>query len=92
MGASCTITRRPVFINGRRVPVTGRISMDLCSIDLGASATDQVGDAVILWGEDLPVEEIAERAGTIPYQLVCGITPLDETVGPLSETGSGSSD
>jgi len=70
----------PVFINGRRVPVTGRISMDLCSIDLGASATDQVGDAVILWGEDLPVEEIAERAGTIPYQLVCGITNREKCV------------
>ena len=64
----------PVLINGRRVPVVGRISMDLCSVDLGADATDQVGDAVVLWGEDLPVEEIAEHAGAIPYELVCGIT------------------
>lgn len=70
----------PILINGRRVPVTGRISMDLCSIDLGAGATDQVGDSVILWGEDLPVEEIAEHAGTIPYQLVCGITNREKSV------------
>jgi len=70
----------PVLVNGRRVPVIGRISMDLCSVDLGADATDQVGDTVVLWGEGLPVEEIAEHAGAIPYELVCGITHREESV------------
>ncbi|RLA34355.1 MAG: alanine racemase [Gammaproteobacteria bacterium] len=70
----------PVLINGRRVPVTGRISMDLCSVDLGTGATDQVGDTVVLWGDELPVEEIAEHAGTIPYELVCGITNREKSV------------
>jgi alanine racemase len=70
----------PVLINGRRAPVTGRISMDLCSIDLGAGATDQVGDSVILWGENLPVEVIAEHARTIPYELVCGVTNREKSV------------
>jgi alanine racemase len=33
-----------------------------------------VGDRVTLWGRGLPVEEIAEAAGTIPYELLCGVT------------------
>lgn len=64
----------PVLVNGRRASIAGRISMDLCALDLGADATDQVGDAVILWGGDLPVEEVASHARTIPYTLVSGIT------------------
>ena len=64
----------PVLVNGRRVPVAGRVSMDLTAVDLGPGATDAVGDPVVLWGDDLPVEEIAESAGTIPYTLVTGVT------------------
>lgn len=64
----------PVLVNGRRVPVAGRISMDLTAVDLGPDATDSVGDPVVFWGDGLPVEEIAECAGTIPYQLICGVT------------------
>ena len=63
----------PVLVNGRRVPLVGRMSMDMITIELGADASDAIGDRVILWGDDLPVEEIAEHAGTIPYQLVTGI-------------------
>jgi len=70
----------PVLINGRHVPVIGRISMDLCTVDLGAGATDQVGDTVVLWGQNLPVEEIAEHANTIPYELVCGVTNREESI------------
>ena len=64
----------PVIINDRRVPVAGLVSMDLTAVDLGPGATDQIGDPVLLWGDELPVEEIAKHAGSIPYQLVCGIT------------------
>lgn len=63
----------PVLINGRRAPLAGTISMDLAVVDLGAGATDQVGDRVLLWGAQLPVEDIARAAGTIPYQLVTGV-------------------
>ena len=63
----------PVLINGRRVPVAGLVSMDLTAVDLGPGAVDQIGDPVLLWGAELPVEEIAERAATIPYQLLCGV-------------------
>ncbi|USH02233.1 alanine racemase [Grimontia kaedaensis] len=64
----------PVIINGRRVPLAGRVSMDMITIDLGPEATDRVGDEVLLWGDDLPVEEIARHVGTIGYELVTNLT------------------
>lgn len=64
----------PVLINGRRVPLIGRVSMDMITVDLGNNATDQVGDVATLWGKGLPVEEIAKFATTIPYELLCNIT------------------
>lgn len=73
----------PVIVNGRRVTVAGRISMDLMAVDLGPDARDEVGDPVILWGDGLPVEEIAGCAGTIPYQLVTGVSHREA---PLYET------
>ena len=64
----------PVMINGRRVPLIGNVAMDMLAVDLGPDATDSAGDLVTLWGDDLPVEEIAPWADAIPYDLVCGIT------------------
>lgn len=63
----------PVLVNGRRAAIAGRVSMDMTAIDLGAEAADRVGDPVTLWGDGLPVEEVAASAGTIPYTLVCGV-------------------
>lgn len=64
----------PVLVAGRRAQLVGRVSMDLISVDLGNLPQAKIGDEVILWGEGLPVEEIAQFAGTIPYELFCGIT------------------
>lgn len=64
----------PVLVNGRRVPLIGRVSMDMITVDLESQPDAKPGDPVCLWGEGLPVEEIARHAGTIPYTLVCGIT------------------
>ncbi len=64
----------PVYVNGRIVPVVGRVSMDMMTVDLGPDAIDQVGDEVILWGEDLPVEQVARAIGTIAYELVTKLT------------------
>jgi alanine racemase len=63
----------PVLLNGRRVPVIGNVSMDMIAVDLGGNAEDQIGDLATLWGEGLPVEEVAPWADAIPYELVCGI-------------------
>lgn len=63
-----------VLLNGRRTPVVGRVSMDMLTLDLRDQPGAQVGDPVVLWGEGLPVEEVARWAGTIPYTLLCGVT------------------
>ena len=63
----------PVRVNGQPAQVIGRVSMDLMAVDLrGVDA--RVGDPVVLWGPELPVERIAEGAGTIAYELTCSIT------------------
>ncbi len=69
----------PVLINGLIVPLIGRVSMDLLAVDLGELPAE-VGDEVILWGAGNPVEEVAKAAGTIAYELCCGILPRVERV------------
>lgn len=64
----------PVLVNGRVKLLVGRVSMDMITVDLGAEPTEQLGDEVILWGDGLPVEEIARLCGTIAYELLCNIT------------------
>ncbi|TNH05585.1 alanine racemase [Testudinibacter sp. TR-2022] len=70
----------PVLINGKRVPIVGKVSMDMITVDLGADSRAQVGDEVIFWGKDsqhnvLPIEEVARHIGVISYELVTKLTP-----------------
>ncbi len=64
----------PVLVNGKIVPLVGRVSMDMITVDLGNDSTDKVGDEVTLWGSQLPVENVAKHATTIPYELLCNIS------------------
>ncbi|MEP6483490.1 MAG: alanine racemase [Rudaea sp.] len=64
----------PVIVNDIRASIVGRVSMDLITIDLRQVPDANVGDRVTLWGRDLAVEEIARHAGTISYDLTCGMT------------------
>ncbi|MGI9264995.1 MAG: alanine racemase [Gammaproteobacteria bacterium] len=64
----------PVMVAGQPAILVGCISMDLITIDLGGAPDARVGDEVLLWGEQLPVERLAEAAGTIPYEMLCGVT------------------
>ncbi len=70
----------PVWLNGRKVPIVGRVAMDMLTVDLGALSTDSLGDEVILWGPPLPVEEVARHIGTIGYELVTNLTSRVEYV------------
>ncbi len=63
----------PVMVNGLIVPLVGRVSMDIIAVDVGELAIC-VGDTVELWGENNPVENVAAAAGTIAYELTCGVT------------------
>jgi alanine racemase len=65
----------PVLVNGERAGLAGSVSMDMIAIDVtDLKHEPRLGDPVVLWGEGLPVEEIAVWAETIPYELLCGIS------------------
>lgn len=64
----------PIWINGREVPIVGRVSMDMISVNLGPTATDKVGDEVVLWGPQLPVEKVASFTGISAYELITRLT------------------
>jgi len=64
----------PVLVKGVRVPLIGRVSMDMLSVDLRGCPQAKAGDPVVLWGEDLPADEVAKHADTIAYELFCGVT------------------
>ena len=64
----------PVLVDGKRVPLVGRVSMDMICVDLREYPEAQVGSEVVLWGDGLPAEEVAESASTIAYDLFCGVT------------------
>ncbi|MEG9490009.1 alanine racemase [Mannheimia indoligenes] len=65
----------PVLVNGRIVPIVGRVSMDMLTVDLGADSQDKVGDKVIFWGEKLLIEDVAKHIGVISYELITKLTP-----------------
>ena len=67
----------PVLINGQRFPLIGRTSMNMIIADISeAKAPVARGDEVVLWGQGLPVDDIARLNGTIAYQLMCAATRL----------------
>jgi alanine racemase len=59
-----------VLVRGRRVPVMGRICMDMCMIDVSDMPDVQAGDEAIVFGGGLPAEEVAAKIGTINYEVV----------------------
>jgi len=67
------VSGTPVLVDGVRCPLAGRVSMDLITIDLRPHPDARPGSRVVLWGQGLPVEEVAGHAGTIPYELVCRV-------------------
>jgi alanine racemase len=65
----------PVLVNGEKAGLAGRVSMDMLAVDVtDLQHSVKVGDSVVLWGEGLPVEEIALWAETVAYTVVCGIS------------------
>ena len=64
-----------VFVRGQRVPLLGRVTMDQVMADLSGCPDCRPGDEVELFGPNIPVQEVAQKAGTIPWELFTGITP-----------------
>ena len=69
----------PVLINNRVARLIGNVSMDMITVDLGGDSRDKVGDIATLWGDGLPVEEVAPWANAIPYELVCGVMNREDS-------------
>jgi alanine racemase len=65
----------PVMIGGRRVPIAGRVSMDMITVDLTDAPAAEVGTPVELWGAQLPIDTVAEASGTVGYELMCALAP-----------------
>ena len=68
------VSGAPVLVGGRRTRTLGRVSMDMLCVDLSDLPDAGVGAPVVLWGEGLPVEEVAAAAGTISYELLCALS------------------
>ena len=63
-----------VVIHGKRVPVVGRVCMDMCMVDI-SEVHAQEGDEVIVFGEEYPITQFAEDAGTIAYEVLTSLSP-----------------
>jgi len=63
----------PVWAGGQRVPLVGRVSMDMITVDLTDAPAVDVGAEAELWGRHVPVDEVAERSGTVGYELLCAL-------------------
>jgi alanine racemase len=70
----CGWNGTPVLVDGQRTRTLGRVSMDMLYADLSALPQAGVGSRVVLWGEGMPVEEVARAAGTVSYELMCALT------------------
>ena len=74
------LTDTPVLVNGKRTRLLGRVSMDMLYVDLSGIEQAGVGSPVTLWGEGMPVDEVAQSAGTVGYELLCALTPRVQIV------------
>ena len=62
-----------MMVRGRRVPVLGNICMDACMLDVTGSGA-QVGDEVEIFGHNIPVTELSDKLGTIPYEVLTSVS------------------
>ena len=71
-------TGTPVLVDGIRSTTVGRVSMDMMAVDLSPAPHARPGTAITLWGQGprgtiLPVDDVAQCAGTIGYELTCAL-------------------
>ena len=73
------ISGTPVWLSGKRCHIAGRVSMDMMTVD-ATGADIAVGDNAELWGRNILVDEVAEHASTIPYELLCSVSSTATTL------------
>ena len=65
----------PIAVDGVRTRIVGRVSMDMLTVDLTSIPQASIGSGVELWGAQVPVDEVAQAAGTVGYELLCAVAP-----------------
>lgn len=65
----------PIVVDGVRTRIVGRVSMDMLTVDLTPVPMAEVGSPVELWGAQVAVDEVAQAAGTVGYELLCAVAP-----------------
>ena len=65
----------PVLVCGKKVRIAGRVSMDMITVDITDVPEAGVGSPAVLWGEGLPVDDVASAASTVGYELLCAVAP-----------------
>jgi len=68
-------TGTPVAVDGVRTRTVGRVAMDMLMVDLDPVPSAGVGSPVELWGDAVPIDEVAASAATIGYELMCALAP-----------------
>ncbi|AQV94365.1 alanine racemase [Cupriavidus necator] len=81
--------RAPVLVDGVRTELVGRVSMDMLCVDLTPCPKAKVGSPVTLWGQGLPIDEVAQASGTVGYELMCALAPrVPTTVATITASDS----
>ena len=65
----------PILVDGVVTKTAGRVSMDMITVDLTGVPGATVGSPVVLWGEGMPIDDVANAAGTVGYELLCALAP-----------------
>ena len=68
-------TGTPVCVDGHPSRTVGRVSMDMITVDLSHVPSAGIGSHVVLWGDGLPIDEVAQACDTIGYELMCAVAP-----------------
>ncbi|MFZ9530216.1 MAG: alanine racemase, partial [Burkholderiales bacterium] len=64
----------PVLVGDRLARTVGRVSMDMLCVDITDRPEAGLGTRVVLWGEGNPIDDVAQAAGTVSYELLCALT------------------
>lgn len=68
-------TGTPVAVDGILTHTVGRVSMDMIMVDLTACPQAGIGSRVELWGEQVPIDDVAQPCDTVGYELMCAVAP-----------------
>jgi len=68
------VTGTPVMVNNIMTSTIGRVSMDMLYVDITQLKSVSIGNDVELWGKNVPVDSVAQKSGTVGYELLCSIS------------------